>query len=421
MASASGRARARSAATSAHERPAFAISVSLSNAASAWFSSAPPRAIATLPVNGSLNSEPARPSQKSSSAQSAPKFDGVSRGVTCGAGAEQRVRPRPAVAVERDDARRAHDVVDRAFVDAGVARRARIRAAGGRAMARAASDAAVARQLLVPEQDLAEHALRLGDRVLGGHRHGRQVRGKRRARREGQHEHKSAASRHSAHSNGLAGAGGDACRRGSTGRSGRGLESSHAAPTFHAPMRQRHVEDVARRCARRLAAARRVVCRHRTLDTAAHANGQACAVLRRRSELRRRRRVGGRCRLRAVDRGVVRLSSRPSSCFCCRRACPPVCTRSSRRFLRVLSLALGLVPEQRISLTSGRLANEGNTHEDSIRRAPPRGAAVDSLGSCSAPASALGASQRKRRLRTSTRSSSRACRAIARPASSRNR
>ena len=101
VASASGRARVRSAATSAHERPAFAISVSLRSAASAWFSSAPPRAIATLPVSGSLSSDRARPSQKSSSAQIAAEVRRRQPRRHLRPGAEQRVRPRPPVAVER--------------------------------------------------------------------------------------------------------------------------------------------------------------------------------------------------------------------------------------------------------------------------------------------------------------------------------
>ena len=110
--------------------------------------------------------------------------------------AEQRVRPRVAVAVERGDARRAHDVVDRAFVDGGVPPRARIAAAGARPVAGAASHGAVARELLVPEQDLAEHALRLRDRVLRGHGHGRQVCRERRARGEREQEHQCGAFAH---------------------------------------------------------------------------------------------------------------------------------------------------------------------------------------------------------------------------------
>ena len=74
-----------------------------------------------------------------------------------------------AVAVEAHDARRAEHVVDCALVDARVPADARIRAAVRGSVARSAGDAAVARQLLVPEQHLAEHALRFGDRVLGRH------------------------------------------------------------------------------------------------------------------------------------------------------------------------------------------------------------------------------------------------------------
>src|SRR5690606_35939047 len=80
-----------------------------------------------------------------------------------------------AVDVEVADAGRAEHVVDRPGIGAGMAADAGVRSAARGPVTSAARDRVVARQLLVPEEDLAEHALRLGDRVLGGDRHRRQA------------------------------------------------------------------------------------------------------------------------------------------------------------------------------------------------------------------------------------------------------
>src|SRR5690348_6464581 len=83
-----------------------------------------------------------------------------------------------------------------------MAARARVGAAGARPMAGAARNGAVARELLVPEQDLAEHTLLLGDRVLRGHGHGRQSRRERPARDDREREEQSTTLVHAAHSTG---------------------------------------------------------------------------------------------------------------------------------------------------------------------------------------------------------------------------
>ncbi len=77
-------------------------------------------------------------------------------------------------------------------VRARMAPLARVAAALAGTMAGSAGDGIVAGQLLIPEQDLAQHPLGLGDRVLGGDRHGRQGgegdrRGKARQPRPDQH------------------------------------------------------------------------------------------------------------------------------------------------------------------------------------------------------------------------------------------
>ena len=143
----------------------------------------------------------------------------------------------------------------------------------------------------------------------------RQLRGKPRARRERQHEHESAAFRHSAHSKGLSRRRRRCVPEGIDRRSGRALESSHAAPISHAPMSQRHVEDVARHGARRLAAARRVVRRHPSVRSSGPRRRPALRRLLGSSRSRRGR-GGGRCRFRArrcgcaaARRGRCRVSA----------------------------------------------------------------------------------------------------------------
>jgi hypothetical protein len=68
------------------------------------------------------------------------------------------------------------DVVDRARIRARIHGIARIGTAPSGAMTRPASDRVIARELLLPKENLAEHALRLGDRILRRHGHGRQLR-----------------------------------------------------------------------------------------------------------------------------------------------------------------------------------------------------------------------------------------------------
>ncbi len=182
---------------------------------------------------------------------------------------------------------------------AGVPCRARIAAAGAGPMARAASDAAVARQLLVPEQDLAEHALRLRDRVLDGHGHGRQLPRKRRARRERQHEHECAALRHSAHSNGLAGAR-RRCAAGIDRRSRPALESlaCSADPLMRRCRNATWKTWLGAALAVWLLLAESFAVTH-PFDSAAHAERPALRRLRQRSPSSAPAPCGGRCRVRA--------------------------------------------------------------------------------------------------------------------------
>ncbi len=93
--------------------------------------------------------------------------------------AKQVVASRQAMLVHMGHAGRAEGVVLGAelAVLARIAGRARVAAALAGTVAGSAGHGIVARQLFVPEQDLAQDALGLGDRVLARDRHGRQGRG----------------------------------------------------------------------------------------------------------------------------------------------------------------------------------------------------------------------------------------------------
>ena len=98
--------------------------------------------------------------------------------------AEYRIAHRPSVVVQAGDPGRAVHVVDGPGVRAGVDTGARIAASGAGPMTGPASNGVVARQLLVPEQDLAEHALGLAGWILVRIWHGRQRARERRRRPE---------------------------------------------------------------------------------------------------------------------------------------------------------------------------------------------------------------------------------------------